>query len=230
MRKIGLLLFITVFLSSCVMNQKIAYKLTDIPKKNNAKLSTLVFDVEIFNDIRKSNKEDSVLFKMPRITKINHEKVCINSEQHYKKKPVNNQFSQIVSDYFRQQSIYKAVTFNKKDTAEYYLTANLKRFYGNQFFSTAAAVGSQFGLIGALATANTKTKGKIEIELTEIKIFSKNGKLIKDLGNLKRTYEEDYHADAYCWCIYFNVNEKFKLFTGELSQLVESSLVDELSK
>ncbi len=181
-----------------------------------------MLDVEIFEDVRKSNSEDSVLFTRPKATKILKEKVCINSEQHYKKKPVNYQVSQIISDYFRQQEIYKAVTFDKKDTSDYYLTAKLKRFYGNQSFSTAAAVGAQFGLIGALATANTKTKGKIEIELSDIRLFDKKDKLIKELGNFKRTYEEDYHVDGYCWCIYFNVNDKLKIFTGEFSQLIES--------
>jgi len=230
MRRIGIYFFIVLFFCGCIANQKITYRLNDISKKNNSKLSALVLDVEIFEDLRKSNIEDSALFTKPRATKILNERVCINSEQHYKKKPVNYQVSQLISDYFRQQGIYKVVTFNKKDTSDYYLTAKLKRFYGNQRFSTAAAVGAQFGLIGALATANTKTKGKIEIELSDIKLFDKNGKLIKGVGNFKRTYEEDYHVDGYCWCIYFNVNDKFKFFTGEFSQLIESSLSEELSK
>lgn len=230
MRKISIAFLIGVILSSCIANRKITYQLNDVPKKNNAKLSTLVFDVELFDDVRKSNGEEDVLFTNPRSTKILNERVCINSEQHYKKSPVNYQFSKVISDYFRHQELYKAVTFNKKDTADYYLTANLIKFYGNQDFSMSAAVGAQFGLIGALATANAKTKGTVEIELSDMKLFDKKGHLIKGLGNFKRTYAEDYHADGYCWCIYSNVNEKFKSFTGELSQLIESSLSEELSK
>lgn len=228
MRKLCFCLFIVALFSGCVMNQRIAYKLSDIPKKDNAKLASLVFNVEIFEDLRKETIEDSALFTRPRQTKLMNERVCINSEQHYKKKPVNYQVSNTIANYLSQQGIYKVVTFNKKDTADYYVTAKLNRFYGNQGFSTKAAVGSQFGLIGALATANAKTRGCVEIELTDIKIMDKKGNVIKDLGNLKRTYQEDYRADGYCWCIYFNVNDKFKIFTGELSRLIESSLMEEV--
>jgi len=213
MMKKGLYFIIVVLFCGCVGNQKITYNIKDIPKKNITKLGALVLDVEIFEDLRKSNLEDSALFNLPRTTKILDEKVCINSEQHYRKQPVNYQVSQIVSVYFRQQGIYKDVTFENKVTSDYYLTAKLKRFSGNQGFSSKAAVGAYFGLIGALATANAKTKGKVEIELSDIKLFNKKGKLIKDLGRFKRTYEEDYPVDAYCWCIYANANEKLKAFT-----------------
>jgi hypothetical protein len=104
------------------------------------------------------------------------------------------------------------------------LTGKINSLYGEQGFSTAAAVGAQFGLLGALATAGAKTKGKILIDISDIKLFKKDGTLVKDLGSFYKEYNEDFSADAYCWCMYANINEKLKDFNSHLVEKLRSDL------
>ena len=127
-------------------------------------------------------------------------------------------------EHLNKRNSFQAVLINKKDTANYYITANLTKFYGKQKFSSSAAVGSQFGLIGALASAGAKTNGKIIFEITDIKIYNINNQVIKDIGTFKREYEGEFPADAYCFCIYDNVNAKLKDFLSELITVIETEI------
>ena len=94
------------------------------------------------------------------------------------------------------------------------------RFYGIQKFSTSAAVGVHFGLIGALATAGAKTPGTIIIELSDIKVFDKQNNLIASVGDFRKEYEGEFPADANCLCIYQNMNRKLSEFNDELISLL----------
>ena len=100
----------------------------------------------------------------------------------------------------------------------------MRNFYGTQNFSTKAAIGAQFGLIGAVATAGVKTEGKIIFEINDVKIYDKNNQIIKTIESFKREYEGDFPADAYCWCIFQNVNTKLKEYFSEFITTVETEI------
>ncbi|MFT3753762.1 MAG: hypothetical protein QM800_13090 [Paludibacter sp.] len=218
-----LLAVLTVF-SSCTMNQKISYSTKDIETNHDTKLSTLVLDIEEFTDHRKDNPDNNVLFTRSKDASIDGKIKCINSEKNYKKEAVTLQLSRMLVEHLNLRNSFKKVVLNNKDTADYYIKGDLQNFYGNQKFSTAAAVGAQFGLIGALATAGVKTNGKIIFEINDLKIYDKNNQIVKIIGTFKREYTGDFPADAYCWCMFQNVNSKLKDYFSELIATVESEM------
>jgi phenylpyruvate tautomerase PptA (4-oxalocrotonate tautomerase family) len=221
--KIILIGLVTVF-SSCTINKTITYSTKDIQSNQDQKLSKIIFDVEEFTDKRKDSSDNGIFYVNPRKCKLDGQQVCINSERHYKKEPVPRQITHMLVEHLNKKNSFKTVVMNKKDTADYYISGNLTKFYGKQGFSTAAAVGAQFGLIGALATAGAKTKGKIIFEITDLKIYDKKNQVVKDIGTFRKEYEGDFPADAYCWCIFDNVNAKLKEYFTELIGTIETEL------
>ncbi len=224
MKKI--LFLLPLFLFGCKISQKIVYQTNDLSAPNTVKIIPIAVDLRILGDNRAQVAENSVLFTDPRQTNLKGEKSCINSEQHYKQDSVTMQITRLIAGHFNKVKLFNYTTFNKSNSNGYYLTGTLNRFYGEQKFSTGAAVGSQFGLIGALATAGIKTPGKIVIEIADLKLFNKDGVLIKDFGTFYKDYKEDISADAYCWCIYRNINEKLKDFNSHLAEKIRSDLTD----
>lgn len=209
---------------SCTVNKRISYKTKDIQSNSDLKLSKIILDIEEFTDKRKDNTDNEIFYVNGRQCKLEGQRVCINSEKHYKNETVTLQITRMLVDHLNKRNSFKAVVKDKKDTANYYITGNLTKFYGKQGFSSAAAVGAQFGLIGALASSGAKTKGKIIFEITDIKIYNKNNQLIKDLGTFKKEYEEDFSADANCFCIYNNVNIKLKDYFSSLISTIETEI------
>ena len=225
MKRATFLLCLVLGLSNCVMNQKITYKTKDIKSISEPKLANIVIDIENFIDKRKDNPENSVLFTKPRNLRMNKKDFCINSEKHYVNESVSKQITNLLAMHIEKHNAFKRVFTNKKDSADYYITGNLTMFYGKQDYSTGAAVGASFGLIGALATMGIKTNGKIEIEIAELKLFDKNKRLIKNFGTVKKEYTGDLPADAYCWCIFWNINDKLKECFSELTTNIETEIL-----
>ena len=77
---------------------------------------------------------------------------------------VSTQISRQLANHFNKVGLFQESTFNSAASTNYYLTGNLTKFYGAQKHSTAAAVGSQFGLIGAAATTGIEQKPLVELE------------------------------------------------------------------
>jgi hypothetical protein len=118
--------------------------------------------------------------------------------------------------------LFQRTTFAEDIQTDYYITGSLSYFYGLQEFSTAAAVGSQFGLIGALATSGVKTPADIIIEIKDIALYDKNGNLVQEFGTYRKEYSEELRADAYCWCIYGNMSQKLLSFNDGLAEKIRN--------
>lgn len=224
MKKLLFIIGLVSLFSNCTVNKKIAYNTKDIQNFQNEKLSKIILDIEEFSDKRKDNSDNEVFYVNSKQCKLEGKQVCINAEKHYKKSPVTRQITLMLVDHLNKRKSFKAVVQNKKDIADFYITGSLTKFSGKQIFSTSAAVGAQFGLIGAIATAGAKTEGKVIFEITDLKIYNKNNLLVKDMGTFKKEYEGDFHADAYCWCVYDNVNEKLKDYFTDLITIIETEL------
>lgn len=222
-----ILFAILTVLSSCTINQKISYPTKDIKGNQNQKLSALVLDIEEFSDHRKNNPDNEILFTSSKQTTIDRKSRCINSEKNYKNETVTLQLTRMLAEHMNSRNTFSKVVINNKDTADYYIKADLRSFFGKQAFSTAAAVGAQFGLIGALATAGVKSDGKITFEINDIKIYNKKNQIVKTIDSFKREYQGDFPADAYCWCIFRNVNDKLKDYYSELISTVETEIEKE---
>ena len=206
---------------SCSPTMKIAYNTDNLNLLETDKINNISLSVQFFEDIR-SQSENNFLHLTSDLwtVRINNEKSCINSEVLYKKTPVGQQMSTIFAEHLSKKMPQLIVYFNQKEYADYYLEATVKYFQGTQKFSTGAAVGAQFGLIGALATAGAKTQGTIIIELAEVKVFDKQNNLIISIDNLRKEYEGEFPADANCYCIYNNMNQKLSEFNDDLISLL----------
>jgi hypothetical protein len=64
------------------------------------------------------------------------------------------------------------------------------------------------------------------IELSEIKLFKKDGTLVKDFGTFYKEYADEFKADAACWCIYLNSNEMLKDFNTHLIEKIRNDMAE----
>lgn len=216
----------TLFLLSCTISQKIVYKTNDLNVPQNVQTIPAIVEVRIFEDNRGKLEENLVLFNNPRQIKINGKLTCINSEIHYQKDTVSAQISRMLVEHFNKSQLFTNSYYKEGHNSNYYLTGSLNSFYAEQEFSTAAAVGASFGLIGALATAGIKTPGKIIIDISDLKLYTKDNTLVKDLGSFYKEYKDDFPADANCWCVYWNSNDKLKDFNSFLVEKIRSALIE----
>jgi hypothetical protein len=211
-------------MTSCTISQKIVYKTNDLAVTEPVKTIAAKVEVRILEDNRANIEENSVLFNNPRQIKSDKKTICINSEKHYAKDTVVTQITRLMVEHFNQARLFEKAYYNKNNESGYYLTGTLNSFYGEQKFSTGAAVGAQFGLIGALATSGIKTPGKITIDISDIKLFKKDGTLVKDFGSFYKEYDDEFKADAACWCIYWNMNEMLKDFNTQLVEKIRNDM------
>ena len=221
-----LLIYLPFLLIGCTISQPVVYRTDDLSAPLSTKPIPIMIDIKILSDNRNVIKENGLQFSDPRQTKIDGKIICINSEKHYKKDSVVSQMTRMMVEHFNKARLFKMTFYSQSKFSSYYMTGTLNNFYGEQEFSKAAAVGAQFGLIGALATAGIKTPGKIIIEIADLKLFTKDGTLVKDFGSFYREYKDDFKADGYCWCMYFNINEKLKDFNSGLIEKIRSDLAD----
>lgn len=220
----NLVLLSLLFLIGCTVNQKIVYRTDDLSAPQTIIPIPAMVEVRIFEDNRVNVEENAILFNNPRQMKLNGKQTCINSEKHYKKDSVVNQISKIMVDHFNKARLFSMSFYNQSQPSDYYLTGTLNSFYCEQEFSTGAAIGASFGLIGALATAGIKTPGKIIIDISDLKLYKKDGILVKDFGNFYKEYKDDFKADANCWCAYWNANEMLKDFNTHLIEKIRNDL------
>jgi hypothetical protein len=219
------ILFILPFLvTSCVMNQKITYP-TDKIAGASATLPPMV-EIRVLEDNRANIEENSILFNNPRQVRLWGKQTCLNSERHYRRDTVANQISRMMVEHFNKARLFRMTFYDRSEHSNYYMTGVLNSFYAEQEFSTAKAVGAQFGLIGALATAGVKTPGKVIIDMSDLKLYRKDGTLIKDFGNFFKEYNDEFPADAACWCAFWTANEALKDFNSHLIEKIRSDLAD----
>jgi hypothetical protein len=222
MKKI--LFLVPLFLVGCTASQKVTYKLDDIAASQSIEPLPITVEVRILEDNRKNVSENAVLFSNPRQVKLNGKQTCINSEKNYVKDTVANQITRLMVDHFNKARLFQLASYKQNQFCDYYLTGKLNSFYSEQEYSSGAAVGASFGLIGALATAGIKTPGKIVIDISDLKLYKKDGTLVKDLGGFYKEYQDNFKADAACWCAYFNANEMLKDFNTHLVEKIRNDL------
>ncbi len=213
------ILFVT---AGCALNQDIKYNINDIQESNNSRLRSYTLSIMEFSDSRRADLENNILFSHGKEAWLEDGTYCINSEKHYKKENVAKQIASKFVDHLNKKNIFKSVTLNNREQSDFYLTGNVYKFYGKQEFSHKSAIGSQFGLLGALATIGTKTKGSTEIIIKDLSIYDKNNNIIAMLDDINEVFNGDFRADAYCWHIYGTVNEKLKeAIEKEISHMEE---------
>jgi len=220
------LLLLPLLLISCTVSQKVIYKTDDISASQISKTIPIKVEIRVLNDNRANIKENGILFTNSRQTKLEGKLYFINSEKNYLKDSVASQITRIMVEHFNKAKLFEITSFGSSNYYDYYITGTLNSFYGEQQYSSTAAVGSQFGLIGALATANAKSPGKILIDISDLKLFKKDGTLVKDFGSFYKEYKDDFNVDAYGWCIFGNVNTKLKDFNTHLIEKIRIDMTE----
>jgi hypothetical protein len=237
----AIFIFALLFLTSCTPSRVVIYSLNNISLTESVQTIPINVDVKTLKDNRIHTEDNILLFNSnyPKVF-IQDSSYCVNAEKYYKTEPVVSQITQLMVKHFNKAKLFTHASYNENTDSDYYLTGTLNSFYGKQKFSGgssgavagAVAAGLLFGVIGgaiaggiAGATMNTKSSGKIVIEISDLKLFRKNGTLIKDFGSFYKEYEGDFEADAECWCIYSNVNSKLKDFNTELIEKIRAELL-----
>jgi curli biogenesis system outer membrane secretion channel CsgG len=119
---------------ACTPNMKITYKVNSNQEKHDQKLASIILDIEEFKDTRKSVPENDVLYKKGNLYKKGGQITCINAEEYYWKETVMSQVTQLLVDHLKSTKSFKKIVRDKKDSADYYVTGSLSRFYGQQAF------------------------------------------------------------------------------------------------
>ena len=210
-------------LTACAAKQKISYSKEGVVEMYSA--MPIDVDIRVLTDGRATNSDGIFQASESNQTKKLKKMICINSEKYYGKDSVVFQISREIAEHFKAAKLFRNTTFNTSESASYYLIGNLLWFYGEQDYSMGAAVGAQFGLIGALSTMNVKTPGAIKIEISDLALYNRSGEVVKEFGSFSKEYVEEMPADAYCWCMYRNINEKLKDFNQGLSEKIKAELV-----
>ena len=222
MRK--LLFLVPLFFIGCTISQKIVYTTDDLAAPRTVKTIPADVEVRIFEDNRASFEENALLFDNSRHAVLNGIQTCINSEKHYRKDTVVNQLSKIMVEHFNKARLFNVSFYKESPYSNHYLTGTLNSFYAEQEFSTGAAVGASFGLLGAIATAGITTPGTIIIDISDLKLYKKDGTLVKDFGDFYKEYKNEFKADASCWCVYWNANLMLKDFNTYLVEKIRSDM------
>lgn len=226
-----MLAVISILIAGCTATREITYSLKSIDPVSStdstyAVTRSLRLCVEPFEDDRQTVAENGILFVRERETKLYDKDYCINAEEHYKQNTVPIQVATIMAGHFAKRGTFKSVSSGSKEQSEYSLTGRLRRLYGEQEFSSSARVGSLFGLIGALATAGATTNAKVIIEFTDLVVHRKSDGAEKRLEDVYESFSGELHADAYCWCIYENVNDQMRASVDKLAVLVENAVAE----
>lgn len=216
------IILISAMLSSCAINKPIYYYADDIwPEKKNTPIPISV-SIQMFEDNRMNIEENSLLFNSLRQVKLDSNQVCINAERHYRKDTVVAQIPKMLTKHLNNLEVFSRVLYNKKEVCDYYITATLNSYFAKQEYSTAAAIGASFGLMGAIATAGIKTSGNIIIDISDVKMFDKQGNLVLDIGSFYKEYEEEMSVTGDCFSIYDNINRRLKEFNSFLIEQLKA--------
>ena len=167
---------------SSLLSPAIEYDLDDIKESTNKQLSEITLDIKPFEDIRKSVPENAVLYPTGEpgdyYYEVGEKRYCVNKEDRYYKGKgdVPLQVTKTIGRHLNKRRAFKTVTVNnerirdeerddvskgksKKDekfAADYYLTGKLKRFYGQQEFTSGPKVASLlFGVIGSFLVSRS---------------------------------------------------------------------------
>lgn len=206
---------ILIFTSCAPSSWSVIYSVNSITPADTLKTIPINVDIRTFKDNRTNIAENNILFIStfqniryvpayivlndilfitPSLIEIDKKKFCINAERYYNKAPVVNQMSQIFVKHANKAQLFTNASYKESINEDYYLTGTLNSFYGKQEFSERAAeevqtMGVLFGTIGgaiAAESVNAKTPGTIIIDISDLKLFKKDGTLVKDFGNFNR--------------------------------------------
>lgn len=186
-----------------------------VNRKPDASLANTTLDIEVFDDKRSYYEEGFVIDESSEVYYKNGVRNCINAGYKYGNKNVTRSLSKLLYKHLKKVETFKKVFFNKKDSADYYVTGTFTRFYGIQYppQNKVDKVMSQYGYVLKVLATSPCT---IVFELKDLAIHDQSGRIVKDLMTYRREYSGNYTYRSNCSCIYYNVNQRLFDFNKEL--------------
>lgn len=226
-------LALVILSSGCATHMPITYNMDDIAAQEKSQLANATLDVEVFDDARDASASGGVWFSGDKNVTLDGKSYCINAEKNYEKGTVNIQISQLIAEHLKKRGAFKSVSYNQRDSADYYVVGKIKQFSGKREFSSEVAatktVSAGFGLLGAIVgsmvTAAVTMPGVTEIEFSEISIYKKDGSLLAKLQDVNEKKDQKIHADGRCWSIYATINQDLKVAVAKLSGEIEEIIL-----
>jgi hypothetical protein len=217
------LLFLLVLTNSgCGLSTRIiTYDVSKVTP-SSAVAPEKILNVRVLNDTRQQNSANGVLFLGDREVNDNEKRICVNSESGYETGSVPRQISALIAEHLRQRHAFKDVVYGDNNWADYQLAGNLSAFYAKQDYDYGAAVGSSFGMIGALATANNTEPTEIRIAITSLVLYDRMGGIVGRPNDIVFYAKTNEPSDAYCWEVYEAVNRYLFSVISRLATSVES--------
>lgn len=236
---------ISILFSGCYSAYQIQYRTENIQPVSETSLPISV-DMRILKDIRKDDKQNIKMFKQDKFHYNNGKRYCINAEENYAADQIPERLTELIVNHFNKAKLFKRTYFKQSAEANYYLAANLKKFYGEQeYHNTKYEQNSSINSNGDVCynsfifsneekivqinkgkkvsegEQGYKTPGKIIIELSDVRLYRKSdNKLIEDFGDFKIKTNDEFFAYGFCWCIYDHVSIVFSQFNTEFSKII----------
>lgn len=223
-----IILFVAVLVSGCSTVQSIQYYLDDVTP-GSRQLTGIKVKVVPIVDARKNSKKNDVLFTSDNNRSVYQDKtVCLNSEKHYETATVSSQITDMLIGHILKKYPDIEIVTSDNVNPDFEISGEIGDFFAAQKPSVAVEVGAQFGLIGALATAGTKTRGEVAISFDKVVIKDTSGAVVADIGTIANKWDDMFYIDAYCWAPYGHVNQKLKLVIEELVDVIGMEIGEQL--
>ncbi|MCM0080449.1 hypothetical protein L4X63_02490 [Geomonas sp. Red32] len=205
-----------LLLAACMPRQTIKYPLDDVTALQGSPFEKAILVVRPFQDHRKPLTNTCSEGTVAQITK-DDKAFFYNCDNNYDS-GVTTEISSMMAAHLRQSGLFKEVLV--VDTvpagADYLMTGNVSKFDGLKEQSTAAAVASQFGLLGALVNVANKNAYEGTTAFEEVKLIRLKDNTVVWSGDVIGHIEGTDIADAYGWSCYSKANLSLKEANGNL--------------
>jgi hypothetical protein len=184
----------------------------------------VALDLEVLRDARRRHAPSTVLFRGESVVEIDGEDSCVNAEASYEA-GIARQVTDTVAQHMARRGVLRAVTVQSTARTDYRLSGEIGALYGVQETSgqaqTGAAVG---GLIGGIIAATATAPTRVRIVFRNLAIHDSTGRIVARPADVVLDFQGELGADAYCYAVYANVNEKLREAVDQLAANVEGAL------
>jgi hypothetical protein len=157
---------------------------------------------------------------------------CYNFEFRYKKIIPAEKMSLMLAKHLDSSRLFKKVTYNNKESADLFLAGDIISFAGrtnvNETARTTKAVGSQFGLIGAVvstgAVATMKSFFDLEIKYSNIVVSDKKGNILYNIPEFTTNEQKEIGAVTNCAQVYGLLNAELKKHNQKLIDKIAAEM------
>lgn len=210
-----LMLFV---MSGCAANQKITYPLQDVAPITGSQIIDADLVVKEFEDIRQPLARKGGWSSPAMITRDNAS-WFYNSDDHYQDNRVAPWITEMIAKHLDTLGIFRGVKVNQAGEAvpDLYLEGKIKQFEAFKKRSMATVVGSQFGLIGLLATSGVKSEYEAATMLTQVRLLRTSTNEVLWEGEVEGRISGKDYADTAGWSVYEKANLSLKKAVDELA-------------